>query len=97
MQHVRASARLQQAMDKHVLAKAEERVARKNLEFHEGNPCSSPFISVGKDIALICLQQIGFNLGESNLDNDIFLTCWVVRGKRKRVSLGGVDGVFWCT
>jgi hypothetical protein len=34
---VRASPRLR-SKDEHVLAKAEERVARKNLEFNEGNP-----------------------------------------------------------
>jgi hypothetical protein len=52
------------------LAKAEERVARKNLEFNEGNPCSTSLLSVNKDLALDCLQQIGINLGVSSVEKD---------------------------
>jgi hypothetical protein len=54
---VRASPRLQRSKDEHVLAKAEERVARKNLEFNEGNLCSTSLFSVNKDLALDCLQK----------------------------------------
>jgi hypothetical protein len=67
---VRSSPRLQRSKDEHVLAKAEERVARKNLEFNEGNPCSSSLLSVNKDLALDCLQQIGINLGVSSVEKD---------------------------
>jgi hypothetical protein len=52
------------------LAKAEERVAMKNLEFSEGNPCSTSLLSVNKDLALDCLQKIGFNLGEYSVEKD---------------------------
>jgi hypothetical protein len=43
---VRASPRLQRSRDEHILAKAEERVSRKNLEFNEGNPCHTSLLSV---------------------------------------------------
>jgi hypothetical protein len=76
---VRASPKLQQSRDEHILAKAEERVARKNLEFKEGNPCPTSLLSVNKDLALNCLQQIGLNLGESSLEKTIiFITCWIL-------------------
>jgi hypothetical protein len=67
---VRASPRLQRSRDEHILAKAEGRIARKNLEFNEGIPCPTSLISVNKDLALNCLQQIGLNLGESSLEKD---------------------------
>jgi hypothetical protein len=34
---IRASPRLRRSQDEHILTKAEERVARKNLEFNEGD------------------------------------------------------------
>jgi hypothetical protein len=64
---VRARPRLQRSREEHVLAKAEVRVARKNLEFNEGNPCPTSLLSVNKDLAMNYLQQIGLNLGESSL------------------------------
>jgi hypothetical protein len=67
---VRTSPRLQRSKDEHVLAKAEERVARKNLEFNEGNPCSPSLLSVNKDLALDCLQQIEINLGVFSVEKD---------------------------
>jgi hypothetical protein len=67
---VRASPRLQRSRDEHILAKAEGRIARRNLEFNEGIPCPTSLISVNKDLALSCLQQIGLNLGESSLEKD---------------------------
>ncbi|CAL5042358.1 unnamed protein product [Urochloa decumbens] len=67
---VRASPRLQRSRDEHTLAKAEERVARKNLEFSKGNSSSHSLFSVNKDPALVFLQQIGINLGESNVEKD---------------------------
>jgi hypothetical protein len=70
---VRASPRLQRPKDEHVLAKAEERVARKNLEFNEGNPCSTSLFSVNKDLALDCLHNIGINLGVSSVEKDLNL------------------------
>jgi hypothetical protein len=69
-QQVRASPRLQRSRDEHILAKAEERVAKKNLEFQKGNPCSTSLLSVNKDLALNCLQQIGLNLGKSSLEKE---------------------------
>jgi hypothetical protein len=69
---VRASPRLQRSRD------AEGWIARKNLEFNEGIPCPTSLISVNKDLALNCLQQIGLNLGESSLKKTIiFITCWI--------------------
>jgi hypothetical protein len=59
---VRASPRLQRSKDEHILVKAEERVARKNIEFSAGNPWSTYLLSVNKYLALDCLQQIGINL-----------------------------------
>jgi hypothetical protein len=67
---VRARPRLQRSREEHVLAKAEVRVARKNLEFNEGNPCPTSLLSVNKDLAMNYLQQIGLNLGESSLEKD---------------------------
>jgi hypothetical protein len=67
---VRASLRLQRSRDEYVLAKAEERVARKNLRFNEGNPYPTSLLSVNRDLAMNCLQQIGLNLGESSLEKD---------------------------
>jgi hypothetical protein len=50
---IRASPRLQGAKDEHVLAKIEGRVARKNLEFKEGNnPSHSSLLSVPRDLAI---------------------------------------------
>jgi hypothetical protein len=50
---IRASPRLQGAKDEHVLAKVEGRVARKNLEFKEGNnPSHSSLLSVPRDLAI---------------------------------------------
>jgi purine-nucleoside phosphorylase len=70
---VRTSPRLQRSKDEHILAKAEERVAKKNLEFNEGNPCSTSLFSVNKDLALDCLQNIGINLGVFSVEKDINL------------------------
>jgi hypothetical protein len=67
---IKSSPSLQRSKDEHVLAKAEERVARENLEFNEGNPCSTSLLSVNKDLALDCLQQIGINLGVSSVEKD---------------------------
>jgi hypothetical protein len=47
-QQVRASPRLQRSKDEHILAKAEERAARKNLEFIGGNLCSNSLLSIIK-------------------------------------------------
>jgi hypothetical protein len=51
---VRASPRLQRSKDENVLAKAEERVAKKNLEFRGGNPHSTSLLSVYKDNRQCC-------------------------------------------
>jgi hypothetical protein len=55
------------------LAKAEGRAARRNLEFSEGIPSSAPFCSINRDLTIDCLQQLGFNLGNSSLEKEIIL------------------------
>jgi hypothetical protein len=65
---VSACPRLQRSRDEHGLAKAEEPVAKKNLRSRGGNPQSNSLLSVNKDMAIDCLQQIGINLGESSKD-----------------------------
>jgi hypothetical protein len=57
-------------MDEHTLAKAEGRVARMNLEISEGIPSSAPLYSINRDLAMNCLQQLGFNLGDSSVEKD---------------------------
>jgi hypothetical protein len=52
------------------LAKAEERVARRNLELSEGTSSPAPLLFVNRDLAISCLQQLGINLGNSNVEND---------------------------
>jgi hypothetical protein len=64
---VRVSPRLQKSGE-HVLAKAQERAAKRNLEFDGGNShYISPF-TVNRDIALDCLQQIGIDVGDNSDD-----------------------------
>jgi hypothetical protein len=53
---IRASPRLQRSKDEHTLAKAEGRVARRNLELSEGISSSAPLFSVNRDLAMTCLQ-----------------------------------------
>jgi hypothetical protein len=89
---VRASPRLQRSRDEHVLAKAEERVAKKNLEFSGGNSHSNSLITVSRDIAMDCLQQIGINLGESSNDRDNNLqSLFVLELEREGVEFGGSE------
>jgi hypothetical protein len=72
------------------LAKAEERVARKNLEFNEGNPCSTSLLSVNKDLALDCLQQIGINLGVFVVEKESnFYNLMEIESGREVGELGG--------
>jgi hypothetical protein len=92
---VRASPRLQRSRDEHVLAKAEGRVARKNLEFVEGNSCPTSLLSVNRDLALNCLQQIGFNLGESSLDKDNNIYNLLDLESDKDIEGMGYDEVWW--
>jgi hypothetical protein len=70
MTQVRASPRLQRSRDEHTMAKAEGRVDRRNLEFSEGTSSSVSFCSVNRDLAMNCLQQLGFNLGDSSLEKE---------------------------
>jgi hypothetical protein len=67
---VRAIPRLQRSMDEHTLAKAEGRVARRNLELSKGIPSSAPLYSINRDLAMNCLQQLGFNLSDSSVEKD---------------------------
>jgi hypothetical protein len=91
---VRASQRLQRSKDEHILAKAEERVARKNLEFSEGNPCSTSLLSINKDLALVCLQQIGINLGVSSVEKTVIcITFWELNRRGEIVSWEGLNKI----
>jgi hypothetical protein len=67
---IRASLRLQRSKDEHTLAKAEGRVARRNLELSKGISSSAPLFTVNRDLAMNCLQQLGFNLGDSSVEKD---------------------------
>jgi hypothetical protein len=67
---IRASLRLQRSKDEHTLAKAEERVARRNLELSEGISSSAPLFFVNRDLAMNCLQQLGINLGGCSVEKD---------------------------
>jgi signal recognition particle GTPase len=67
---IRASPRLQRSKDEHTLAKAKERVSRRNLELSEGTSSPAPLFSVNRDLAITCLQQLGINLGNSSVEND---------------------------
>jgi hypothetical protein len=67
---IRASPRLQGAKDEHVLAKAERRITRKNLEFKEGKPSHSSLLFVTRDLVIDGLHQIGISLGDSFLEKD---------------------------
>jgi predicted nucleic acid-binding Zn finger protein len=74
------------------LAKAEERVTRNNLEFNEGNPCSTFLFSVNKDLALDCLHNIGINLGVSSVEKDLNLYDLLeLESEREVCELGGVN------
>jgi hypothetical protein len=76
------------------LAKAEERVARKNLEFNEGNPCSTSLFSLNKDLALDCLQNIEINLGVSSVEKDINLyNLLELESEREVGELGGLNRI----
>jgi hypothetical protein len=70
---IRASLRLQQSRDEHTLAKAKGRVARRNLELSEGISPSAPLFTVNRDLAMNCLQQLGFNLSDYSVDKDNIL------------------------
>jgi hypothetical protein len=67
---IRVSLRLQRSKDEHILAKAEERVAKRNLELSEGISSFAPLFSVNRDLAMTCLQQLGINLGDSSVEKD---------------------------
>jgi hypothetical protein len=67
---IRASPRLQRSKDEHILAKAEERVAKRNLELSEGISSFAPLFSVNRDLAMTCLQQLRINLGDSSVEKD---------------------------
>jgi hypothetical protein len=67
MGQVRSSPRLQRSKDEHTLARAEERAARKNLEFGGGMLSSNSLSNVDKSFALGCLQLLGISCGVSDL------------------------------
>jgi hypothetical protein len=60
---VRASPRLQKSRDEHVLTKAQELAAKRNLEFGGGNSQSNSSCTVNRDIAVELLQNIGLDVG----------------------------------
>jgi hypothetical protein len=68
---VHASPRLQNASHEHVLNKAEERIAKKNLEFSGGNPHTLPLISDFNGNITDFMQQIGVNLENSSMGRDL--------------------------
>jgi hypothetical protein len=49
---------------------AEGEVARRNLELSEGISSSAPLFTVNRDLALNCLQRLGFNLGDSSVEKN---------------------------
>jgi hypothetical protein len=91
----RASPRLRRSKDEHVLVKAKERAAKKNLEFNDGNSPSPPLFSVSSDLALHSLQQLGLNLGSSDLEQDNILCSLLNLGKGGEVSDLGVSYDEW--
>jgi hypothetical protein len=92
---IRASPRLQRSRDEHVLAKAKERAVRKNLEFDGGNPSSPSLFFVSSDLALHYLQQLGLNLGSSELDQDNNLCSLLNHGMGGDVSESGGSDKEW--
>jgi hypothetical protein len=82
----RASLRLQRSRDEHVLLKAMERAAKKNIEFRDGMSSSHPLFSVSSDLASHCLKQLGLNLGSSDLEQDNNLASLFVREEDGKVS-----------
>jgi hypothetical protein len=88
----RASPRLQRSRDEHILVKAKEQAAKKNLEFKDGMSPSPPFLLVSSDLALHCLQQLDLNLGSSDLEQNNNLCNLLDRGKGGEMSeLGDSD------
>jgi hypothetical protein len=88
----RASPRLQQSRDEHILVKAKERAAKKTLEFKDGMSPSPPLLPVSSDLALHCLQQLDLNLGSSDLVQNNNLCNLLDRGKGGEMSeLGDSD------
>jgi hypothetical protein len=76
------------------LAKTEERVHRKNFEFHEGNPHPTSLLYINKDIAINYLQQIGLNIGEISEDKgNNFHTLMDIEWEREQLSLGGLTKI----
>jgi hypothetical protein len=68
---VRSSPRLQRSKDENVMAKAEERAAKRNLEFSGGTPHSPSLLSVNNSNSSFLMQQIGINLGNNSQDRDL--------------------------
>jgi hypothetical protein len=90
-QQVRASPRLQRSKDEHVLAKAQGRAARKNLEFHGDNPRPISLLSVNRDKTLEYMQEIGVNFGSSSMDReDSFQALMNLELERDEVEGGGL-------
>jgi hypothetical protein len=91
----RASPRLVRSRDEHVLVKAKERAAKKNLEFKDCMSPSHPLFSVSSDLALQCLQQLGLNLGSSELEQNNNLGSLFFREEGGEVSELGVQDNEW--
>jgi hypothetical protein len=66
--YVRSSPRLVKSKDEHTLNRAEERVAKKNLEISRGMSHTDPSSSLPFIAATSILQQLGFNLGSCEID-----------------------------
>jgi hypothetical protein len=87
---IRAIPRLQRSKDEHTLAKAEERVARRNLDLSEGISSPAPLFSINRDLAMTCLQQLGINLGSSSVESDNNMIELLGVGVGEGVGGGGV-------
>jgi hypothetical protein len=91
----RASPRLQRSRDEHVLVKAKEQAAKKNIEFKDGNSPPPPLFFVSSDLALHYLQQLGLNLGSSDLEQNNNLCSLLDHGKGGEESELGVSDNEW--
>jgi hypothetical protein len=90
----RASPRLQKSRDEHVLTKAQERAAKRNLELDGGNSHPNSSFAVSRDLTLECLQQIGLDVGVSKEDRNCFIQNFLaIESEREVVESGGCEQV----
>jgi hypothetical protein len=92
---VRSSPRLQGSRDEHTLAKAEERAARRNLEFRGGTPISTPLLPDNCSNILNVFKGLGVNVRESSLVRDHNLISLLDLEVEKEVVEEGEENRFW--